>query len=272
MPTVLPRPSIYISTDNDFNPNGKEHYTRGTNLVPIGGKLPYYLELQTGKILDIFITLFQDKLPRDRKQARTKINNWLYNRTRHGFYFELGQNIHIAYAHQKDGRGTQHYWRLFFNEQLKHTIETIVNSTAIVIISGNQTTDNNNNKTGNEGLKEWNGMYFRSESEIALAEELSHRGIMFFANVRGLVNTGNSPMSKNHTTGRLEVDFMVFHQGKCISIEVDGIHHQQVGQIKRDYARDRLLLKEQISTARFTADECYEQPNLVVSEIMALFN
>ncbi|MBL1211540.1 DUF559 domain-containing protein [Geminocystis sp. GBBB08] len=94
---------------------------------------------------------------------------------------------------------------------------------------------------------------------------------MFFANVRGMVNTASSPISKNQTTGRLEIDFFVFDGGKCFSIEVDGNHHQQIGQVNRDYARDRLLLREQIPTARFTADECYQQPEQVVSEIIALF-
>lgn len=213
MPIVLPRSNTSIDTDNDFELSGKEHYTRGGNLVPIGGKLPYYLELPTGKILDIFNSLFKHKLPQDRKQARTKINSWLYNRTRQGFYMELDQHLHIAYAHQKDGRGTQHYWRLFFDEKFKNIIESIVNSTAIVIISGNKkaehNTNNPNNKNGYEGLKEWNGMYFRSESEIALAEELSHHGIMFFANVRGLLNTADFSLAKKQATGRLEIDFLV---------------------------------------------------------------
>jgi very-short-patch-repair endonuclease len=115
-------------------------------------------------------------------------------------------------------------------------------------------------------------MYFRSESEIALAEKLSHCGLTFFANVRGLINTQPSVISHQQATGRLEIDFFVFHKGKCISVEVDGNHHREVGQTIRDYTRDRLLLREQIPTARFTAEECYKQPALVVKEIVALFN
>jgi hypothetical protein len=264
--------TIKTNPVQDFNPQNKEHQTKGNNLVPIGGKLPYYLELQTGRVLDILIQLFQHQLPKNRSEARNKIKNWLYNRARPGCYLELGQHFHIAYGHQKDGRNTQHYWRLFFDDTLKKTIETIVNSSAMVINPQKTTTDDDNSRNGNEGLKEWGGMYFRSEAEIRLAEELNHRGLMFFANVRGMVNTASSPISKNQTTGRLEIDFFVFDGGKCFSIEVDGNHHQQIGQVNRDYARDRLLLKEQIPTARFTANECYQQPEQVVSEIIALFN
>lgn len=262
---------IATSMLTDFNPRGKEYRTKGANLVPIGGKLPYFLELPTGKILDIFVNLFKDKLSGDRKTARQKINQWLYPRTRPSFYMELNDKLHLAYAHQKDGHGTQHYWRLFFDDNLKNHIESIIHSTALVVGKETPASDGNNCQSYSEGLKEWGGMYFRSEAEIALAEELHNRGLMFFANVRGMVNTEFSPVSQGQSSGRLEVDFLVFHKGQCISIEVDGNHHQENDQIRRDYSRDRLLLKEQISTARFTAQECYEHTQLVVREIINLF-
>lgn len=251
----------------------KEHKVKSHQIVSLGGKLPYFLELQTGKILDVLLDFFKNhpNLPTNRKEARNKINALLYRNTRPNCYLELNKKLHLAYAHQKDGRNTQHYWRLFFDDSCKEQIEKAVNSTAIVINKNNASQERNQKQSGYEGLKEWGGMYFRSEAEIALAEELTSQGILFFANVRGMINTVPSPISNSQSNGRLEIDFLVCHQGKCISIEVDGIHHQDKGQVYRDYARDRLLLRENIPTARFTAEECYQQANLVVKEIMNLF-
>lgn len=260
---------------SEFNPSGREYRNQSNNLVSISGKLPYYMELQTGKILDVFCQLYKANLPTDRRLARDKIRGWLYNRTRPGFYIELADDLNLGYAHQKDGSGTQHYWRLFFNDTFKGQIESIINSTALVVGTRNKAennTSNNNSKTYTEGLKEWGGMYFRSESEIRLAEELERQGLMFFANVRGRVNNITAPISKNQSTGRLELDFLVFKNGQCLSLEVDGIHHNESDQKLRDYARDRLLLKEQINTVRFVANECYESPKLVVQELLSLFN
>jgi len=115
-------------------------------------------------------------------------------------------------------------------------------------------------------------MYFRSETEVCIVQELYNQGVLFFANARGNVNTDSSPISAKNATGRLEIDFLVFHKGKCISLEIDGEHHNHNGQITRDYSRDRLLLKEDIPTARFSATECYNQTLAVVEEFLEMFN
>lgn len=138
-----------------------------------------------------------------------------------------------------------------------------------MVLSKLSNTHNGSNYTN--GLKEWGGMYFRSEPEIRLAQELDRLGIMFFANARGRVNPDLSPISQNNSNGRLEVDFLVFHQGKCISVEVDGNHHQENEQIFRDYTRDRLLLREKIPTVRFLAQDCFHNPSSVVKELLAMF-
>jgi len=143
----------------------KEHQFNSNTLVHIGSRLPYFLELQTGKILNILTDLF--KKP-NTENLRSKLQNYLYARTRPGFYAEIiPSDLHLAYAHQKDGRGSQHWWRLFFTEKWKNKIENIINNTAITLSTNsknsnnnyNNFSDNNENKTG---LKEWGGMYFRS--------------------------------------------------------------------------------------------------------------
>jgi hypothetical protein len=85
---------------------GTEHRVNDS-LVPIGGKLPYFQELQTGKLLDVLITFVPGE--KRSKDIRQRINKWLYPKTRPGYYLEINDNFHLAYADQRDGHGTQHY-------------------------------------------------------------------------------------------------------------------------------------------------------------------
>jgi len=114
-------------------------------------------------------------------------------------------------------------------------------------------------------------MYFRSDAEIAIAQALVDAKVLFFANARGYVSGDRSPVSASKITGRIEIDFLVFKDGKCICLEVDGSQHNRKGKIERDYVRDRLVLKEGIPTVRFTAKECFNQPKRVVEEFLNLF-
>ncbi len=116
-------------------------------------------------------------------------------------------------------------------------------------------------------------MYFRSQPEIAIAEELDKRNVLFFANVKGRLNYEDLPASKasGYLSGRVEVDFLIFKNSKCIVLEVDGQHHQEGSQTVRDYIRDRVLLREGIPTARFTAQECISKTVDVITEFLGLF-
>lgn len=253
---------------------------KGSGLVPIGGLLPYYLELPTGKLLNVLIELFSTAAATqgvNPKQLRTKLNKWLYPKTRPGFYLELGEHLHLAYADQRHGYGTQHWWRLFFDEQSRKRIEQASLSIALAVSKeGTQTANAGSSSspetaTGNSnGLKEWGGMYFRSEPEIRIAQELDQAGVLFFANARGRVSGEGSPLSNEQMTGRIEVDFLVCHQKKCMILEVDGRHHQEGGQVLRDYVRDRVLLREGFPTVRFTAQECLHRTTEVVREFLNL--
>ncbi len=109
---------------------------------------------------------------------------------------------------------------------------------------------------------------------MKIAEQLYKHKVLFFANIRGQVGREGSPASDKSgcLTGRVEVDFLVFHKGKCMILEVDGQHHQEGSQTFRDYVRDRILLREGIATARFTADECFKRPAEVVSEFLNILS
>ncbi|MGB2925494.1 MAG: DUF559 domain-containing protein [Limnothrix sp.] len=106
---------------------------------------------------------------------------------------------------------------------------------------------------------------------MAIAEELNNRGILFFANVRGRVSTAQSPISELQSNGRVELDFLVFKDGKAIILEVDGRQHNDGGARDRDYAKDRLMLREGIQTARFTAKECLSGTVDVINEFLSLY-
>jgi very-short-patch-repair endonuclease len=90
-------------------------------------------------------------------------------------------------------------------------------------------------------------MYFRSKVEIRIAEELEKRGVTFFANARGRYSLNGSPVAAQYLNGQVEVDFLVFHQGKCVVLQIDGPQHNGApfgdsGAARgRDYAGDRLV-------------------------------
>ena len=65
-------------------------------------------------------------------------------------------------------------------------------------------------------------MYFRSSAEIAIASELDKRNVLFFGNVRGRLQIQDLPAAKasQSLSGRVELDFLVFKNGKCLILEV----------------------------------------------------
>lgn len=258
---------------------GVERQVDGGALVPIGSNLPYRLELRTSILLNVLLELFSSRISQSGKRSdiKKKITSWLYVRTRPGFYIELSSNhLHLAYADQRDGHGSQHWWRLFFDEHHREKIELTSRSTALTISDGetqrvNETIPQAERASVNPP-KEWGGMYFRSEPEIKIAEKLDRAGVLFFANARGRISKEGSPVSCHQMTGRLEVDFLVFFQGKYMILEVDGQQHQNGEQTLRDYVRDRVLLREGIPTARFTAEDCFNRSAEVVDEFLGMFS
>lgn len=246
---------------------GIEHRS-SNSLVSIGGKLPYYQELRTTSLLNVLLIMSQQK----GKANRKRINRWLFSRTRPGFYMELNEHLHLAYADQRDGHGSQHWWRLFFDKNYQEQIENATKVTALTV--GKKVPESNDNSApGHNAYKEWGGMYFRSKAEIAIAEELDKRNVLFFANVKGRLNYEDLPASKasGYLSGRVEVDFLVFKNSKCMILEVDGQHHQEGSQTVRDYVRDRVLLREGLPTARFTGQECMNKTADVITEFLELF-
>jgi very-short-patch-repair endonuclease len=240
---------------------GTERQVDDSPLVPIGGKLPYFLEVKTSQLIDVLCTLTTDK----KKNFRKAVRAWLYLRTRPGFYLELNTHIHLAYADQRDGHNTQHYWRLFFDDESKQKIEKATRANALVV---GEPLKKNQANSGVRAEYSWFGMYFRSKVEMKMAQELQKRGVTFFANAKGCYSLEGSPVSAQYLNGRVEVDFLIFHRGKCVILQIDGPQHKD--QRARDYAGDRVLFREGIPTMRFTAKECQERMEAVVSEILKM--
>lgn len=249
--------------------SGVEREQRGNGLVPLGGKLPHYLELRTTLVLNCLQALVPNTAG---SKNRKRLSNSLASRARIGMYLELNEKLHLAYADQRDGRGSQHWWRLFFDDSLREAVERAANSTALAIGTKQRQESARHTSQGTPQIC-WGGMYFRSKAELSIAKVLQQRGVLFFANSQGTASLKGLPvtMDAHGMVERLEADFLVFLRGQCICLEVDGQQHQQTEHAFRDFAKERVLLKEQIPTVRFPAQECLVRPDEVVTEFLNLF-
>lgn len=168
------------------------------------------------------------------------------------YKFEHGT---IAYVGQPDGPNTEHLWEMTVDLAWAKTLIDAHNqaqeSEAVV-------------RTQPEVYpKDWNGLRLRSPAEVAIAVALQKKGVLFF------VNAGCRLVNHSRQYETREVDFLVFNQGKVRILEVDGITYHQ--NPSADYKRDRLFDREGIRTSRFSAQECFENPNGVVKEFLELF-
>jgi hypothetical protein len=248
---------------------GVEREHGGNTLVPLGGKLPHYLELRTSNTLDCLQALVPNAAG---QHNRKRLSASLASRARLGMYLEINEKLHLAYADQRDGRGSQHWWRLFFDDSLREAVERAASSTALAIGTQRRQEETRHTGQGTPSLC-WSGMYFRSQAELMIAKALQKRGVLFFANSQGTASLKDLPvtMDAHGMVERLEADFLVFRAGRCICLEVDGRQHQQSEHAFRDYAKERVLLREQIPTVRFPAQECLVRPEQVVTEFLNLF-
>ena len=131
-----------------------EEPTPQPGLVPLGGELPHGRELQTASLL----SCLQAVLPKTRgRDNRKRLCAFLGARTRVGMYLRLSENLHlVAYADQRNGRGSQHWWRLFYSDSVAPVIEAHLDDRPVA---------NNSFHVGLPQLH-WGGMSFRSQEEI----------------------------------------------------------------------------------------------------------
>ena len=108
-----------------------------------------------------------------------------------------------------------------------------------------------------EQIYHWNGLRFRSEAQIKIAEALDRAGVLFFPNSKARITT---------TEGRenQEPDFLIFHNGKWGILEVDG---------EVDDERDRHFQSHGIPIIHhYDSTSCSEQPDLIVQEFLDILS
>ena len=109
----------------------------------------------------------------------------------------------------------------------------------------------------------WEGMRFRSQSEVRIAQALERAGVLYFPNCKARLGM----------FGKREVrepDFLVFSQGKWGILEVDGEPYHPVSRAVHDHARDRLFKSHGIIYIdHYDASECYKNADKVVKEFLA---
>lgn len=117
----------------------------------------------------------------------------------------------------------------------------------------------------NQGLGaplEWNGLRFRSKSEMKIAQVLDQRKVLYFPNARGRLLDNYQRVNK-------EADFLICFQGCWGILECDGeIYHQSAA---KDHARDMVWNANGIwFIKRFSSTECYNNPDKVVDLFLGM--
>jgi len=124
-------------------------------------------------------------------------------------------------------------------------------------------------QTNNQGINaphEWNGFYFRSQTEIKIAKALDHAGVLFYPNNKARLNSGEVRDNK-------ESDFLIFKDGKFGILEVDGEPWHPPSRTVDDHERDRLFKAHGICIVEhYDATRCWDKPDEVVQEFLEILS
>ena len=171
------------TTGAKFSPSGDEHNLEESAIVLKSSSLRYFIELRTSSLISYILKVYSNQ-----SLTRKSINDWLSIRNKPGFYKELAPNLHLAYADQRNGHATEHWWILFFNEDSK---QDILNSIKIEISSVKCKSSNNDTNAPHQ----WGGLNFRSKTEVRIAHALYNQRVLFFANNRAFMDLNDLPIS-----------------------------------------------------------------------------
>jgi hypothetical protein len=123
-----------------------------------------------------------------------------------------------------------------------------------------------NQAVSTQALQEWNGLRFRSQSEVCIARALDRAGALFFPNAKGRLGA----VAKRENR---EPDFLVCHQGKWGILEVDGEPFHPPSRTVHDHARDRLFKAHGVRVVEhYDAELCRSAPDTVVQEFLRLLH
>jgi len=121
---------------------------------------------------------------------------------------------------------------------------------------------NQGNPIENRPTYSWNNLRFRSNTEIKVAEALDNAGVLFFPNCMARLGPIGERRNK-------EADFLICIEGKGGILEVDGEAYHSTAAT--DHERDRFFRTYGIRVIeRFTASQCYNNPETVVRRFLAI--
>ena len=111
-----------------------------------------------------------------------------------------------------------------------------------------------------KGTIEYDGIRFRSRSEIKIYDELKKRNVLFFANATAVLGCKNT---------KKEPDFLICQNGKWGILEVMGEPYHPSNTSMRDHDRARLFKDYGVFHIEFyNATECYSKPDKVVDKFL----
>lgn len=109
----------------------------------------------------------------------------------------------------------------------------------------------------------WEGLRFRSTSELRIAQALDRAGVLFFPNCKARLGTFGQREVR-------EPDFLICHEGKWGILEVDGKPYHPAERAVHDHARDRLFKNHRIVFIdHYDSDECYKKADKVVKDFLS---
>jgi len=121
-----------------------------------------------------------------------------------------------------------------------------------------------NQAIGFNATKSYQGLRFRSESEVRVAQALDRVGVLYLPNCKARV--GSKDRRRNS-----EADFLICADGKWGVLEVDGSQWHPPQRAAQDHRRDRPFKHHgAVVVERFDAGECFENPDGVVKQFLAL--
>ena len=158
--------------------------------------------------------------------------------------------------HKQDVKQYQHYKIKGNNQKSQERLEKIINH----IYRKSKALAHKWEEINAEDFK-W--FEFKNDAELAVAEELTKRNILFFCNAKCLITNRFNKHEK------MSPDFLVIYQGKARILEIDGAEYHK--NHFTDYRRDRLFERHGLRITRYTYDECIADSKRVVDEFLELF-
>ena len=122
----------------------------------------------------------------------------------------------------------------------------------------------NNASLADTNIVVYDGLRFRSKTEIKIYEALKKRRVLFFANSTAVLGQKNT---------KREPDFLVCQDGRWGILEVMGEPYHPSATAMKDHDRARLFKNYGLHVIEFyDANRCYNHPDDVVDEFLNLLS